>query len=74
MQDYLFEQPKKKKISVTNTIITRHLGFVIILFLTVGVLFVQHSSFLSAETTEQLESQIDDKKAEIDEIAVSYTH
>ena len=68
MQDYLFEQPKKKKISVTNTIITRHLGFVIILFLTVGVLFVQHSSFLSAETTEQLESQIDDKKAEIDEI------
>ncbi len=68
MPDYLFEQPKKRKYSVNTKIITRHFGFVIIFFIAFTVLISQNNHFTSAQTAEELESQINSKRSEIEKI------
>ncbi len=70
MPDHLFEQPKRRKITFKKQVIQKHLGFLLVFFIAFIVLISQNNTFSFAQlnTTEDLETAIDDKKSEIDAI------
>ena len=70
MSDHLFEQPKQRKITFKKQVIQKHLGFFLVFFIAFVVLISQNNTFSFAQlnTTEDLETAIDDKKSEIDAI------
>jgi len=69
MSEYLLEQPKKNKIKFKKQVTQQHLGLLLVFFMTFTVIISQnyHHSF-AQNTVEELQSQIDLKKSEIDAI------